>query len=1655
MKKAQLPPPHHGNCRRLAGGGAMSGQRRDVRDQRDERDNSIDSHIGPTWRREARRVTNRELSHRCPPPPTTSTFFTTLFHLSLLLFTFATATAADRYWVGATSASASNAANWSSTAETVTATDCPADGDIIYVGALAENRPMTWDLANVTPGGWTQTADYTGTNTFNVGTSRAEAGTLAADGVNREFKVNGNVVLNGGVWTCGENCSFKASSVEVTSMEGKYRLFINVTGDMTVGADAALDVSGCGFERKVGTGYYSTGGSHGSLGQLSGYNDFGNPFEPDEVCPGGNSDYLGPYGAGAVKVTVGGTLTLDGLVDATPQKYYKYNLSRPCQHYSAPGGSIWLTAAAFAGSGTVKADHGYAQSSGNKSGGGRIALYLTDAASTFEDLGWTVSCLGVYCSGTLYRELATDQKHHGELVLKGWNADAARSCGAGNYNSTNYFYSVPLRAIGDETEFRFRKITMSNGAILNLMPGTTLDLTGTELSVNSTKQDAIALSGATLKLPGNSYTFDSTKPRLFVGGPHSQVVFTDKSVPGSLTIANTAILDYPLSIAGSVTVANGGVIKHSAEINTACVDFAVDLTVSGDFTVQSGGKVNVDSCGFTGQPTGTAPGHPVISGGGGSYGGRGAGAGSDSATYGDPCDPQWCGSGSAGIRAGGLVKLEVSGAISLAGPVSASSINQYGGNGSGGGINIKCGTITSTSAGTIIADSAANNSWGSAGGGGGRIAIAVRGTGADFSNLAGVVHAWGGGYNNPTAATKKHGGAGTVYYRLPGEGLREGTVVIENGNHAYQEAQDATTEFGAAHDGMTFRTIKLKNKGQVRVRKGVTINVTDRWENEDGTGVVDSEAGDADNDPGCVAFTDATRTGYIVGTNSFAMLKCTTPGKILRFGGEGSLLGIDENGLIKIEGYAPEEGDPTPVILKGLTDEASWLINIGYNANSSLKVLEVYNSDASLSVTTPVAYDTPDNQTCQGWNFVNVVVGEENEWTGGESNNWGDGNNWSLGRKPETTDVVKIPGTAVHWPTLNQNVELQKLEIASGARLTLGGYSLTVLGEATIAGELQATASESVFFYGDTDFTGGSFVRAASTVTLAGDDDVAFKPGGNGFYLLNLAKTGGTVSWTGAASAHEVIAAGLTAPFAVAFAAGAGLTADILNLDGTLDAAAALTLGGSGAWTLNATKLQRVKGVIAGNSQATGLKIWALSPCTDNGGNSNWAFNADELAWTGAVNSYFDEPLNWAGGAAPGVEDCVRLTGAEDIVLTNSATVREVVFASGRARISATGEVTLTVGGALSVESGATAVLDAPASAGNVILRSGALLQHTPSTTPSATIRRLELRVTGDMLIEEGALIDALARGYQAGYGPGCCDGAGSMHGGRGARAETLPTGTIGLCYGSVFDPVEPGSGGNTSFIGTCSDSTVGGHGGGMVRLTVGGTLEVNGAINADGWSNGTYYVASGGAIRLDVGRLAGTGSISADGGLYYSGGLAGGGRIAIYRTAEAEADTSAFTGEIHAWGSRLHAEGTKPVGGCGSVYYEWSDTPAKGGLLVYDNGNTDAYRTDLYAAAELGISAERGGDAAGDFKNVRFKITNRGAIQLLDDFTIGDLDVATANGYVHLNDHVLTMMDRTHFKGRGWKVSYPTFSSAAAVKGPNGVGRFVWYRRGMMIILR
>jgi len=198
----------------------------------------------------------------------------------------------------------------------------------------------------------------------------------------------------------------------------------------------------------------------------------------------------------------------------------------------------------------------------------------------------------------------------------------------------------------------------------------------------------------------------------------------------------------------------------------------------------------------------------------------------------------------------------------------------------------------------------------------------------------------------------------------------------------------------------------------------------------------------------------------------------------------------------------------------------------------------------------------------------------------------------------------------------------------------------------------------------------------------------------------------------------------------------------------------------------------------------------------------------------------------------------------------------------------------------LTVRNGAVAY---PSSAylelSNLFINAGGSLTCIESQT------NLDVSVLGNAVIDTNGVVAVDGNGFAAGTGPGAgltknSIGSGAGYGGNGGASSVLPGGTN---YGSMQEPVDRGSGGGLGY----GAATGGSEGGGAIRLTVGGTLTLNGSFSAEGKAGlqDNAGGGSGGSVWLTVGALAGGGAIMADGGAgeLYLGGAGGGGRIAIY----------------------------------------------------------------------------------------------------------------------------------------------------------------------------
>ncbi len=161
---------------------------------------------------------------------------------------------------------------------------------------------------------------------------------------------------------------------------------------------------------------------------------------------------------------------------------------------------------------------------------------------------------------------------------------------------------------------------------------------------------------------------------------------------------------------------------------------------------------------------------------------------------------------------------------------------------------------------------------------------------------------------------------------------------------------------------------------------------------------------------------------------------------------------------------------------------------------------------------------------------------------------------------------------------------------------------------------------------------------------------------------------------------------------------------------------------------------------------------------------------------------------------------------------------------------------------------------------------------------------------TGTLQVNAGSKISADGQGYAgagcsnsaAGPGGGInnCDwgGNGGTYGGIGNGPNKASMST----YGSLFAPVDLGSGGAGSSSGVQGwGSSIGGAGGGAIRLMVSGTLTNNGVISANGNAASASFGGggAGGSVHVISGALAGSGKFSANGGANKS----GGGRVAVY----------------------------------------------------------------------------------------------------------------------------------------------------------------------------
>ena len=604
-----------------------------------------------------------------------------------------------------------------------------------------------------------------GTLTQNTALTVASGGTLTADVAGDTFA--SILVQSGG------NITHTADPFVET-----YKVDLVVTGNVTVDSGGTINVNGLGFDSVSGPGsggnVVNGAGGYGGMG-TNGVT-YGSATAPVNIGSGAYSQ----FGGGAIKLSIGGNLSNSGTISSNGSQ--RLNLDG-----GGSGGSVWINFTG--GASTWTGTSGVITANGGIPGaGGRVAIteYVSDTRT-----GGSVLAIGNWKSsaGTVYTK--STAQTNGTLTIDNNSVNAS----ATKYAQTNAA-SLTLDSL----------IVKNKGAI-NLPTGTTITIAASG-SISGTSDAAINIASGGILDSSGTATLSGPIVTNNLGGTLTTAatwsLATSLIQRGTLT-QNTALTvasggTLTADVAGdtfaSILVQSGGNITHTADpfVET----YKVDLVVTGNVTVDSGGTINVNGLGFD-SVSGPGSGGNVVNGAGG-YGGMGT----NGVTYGSATAPVNIGSGAYSQFGGGAIKLSIGGNLSNSGTISSNGSQRLNldGGGSGGSvwINFTGGASTWTGTSGVIT---AN---GGIPGAGGRVAITEY---VSDTRTGGSVLAIGNWKSS----------AGTVYTKSTAQ--TNGTLTIDNNSVNASATKYAQTNAAS----LTLDSLIVKNKGAINLPTGTTITI--------------------------------------------------------------------------------------------------------------------------------------------------------------------------------------------------------------------------------------------------------------------------------------------------------------------------------------------------------------------------------------------------------------------------------------------------------------------------------------------------------------------------------------------------------------------------------------------------------------------------------------------------------------------------------------------------------------------------------------------------------------------------------------------------------------------------------------------------------------
>ncbi|MDP3723212.1 MAG: LamG-like jellyroll fold domain-containing protein [Candidatus Omnitrophota bacterium] len=480
---------------------------------------------------------------------------------------------------------------------------------------------------------------------------------------------------------------------------------------------------GAGYGGAGGAGYARGGGSYGSASQpIDMGSGGGHAHEPCQSTTGG-----GGSGGGALKLTVTGTLAVNGSVSANGGDLVGCNGQGGCGG-GGSGGSLWFEAGTLAGTGSISANGGNGAGGGDGSGGGaggRIVVYYTAKtfAGTLTAAGGTGR--GAGGAGTISLELAHPPTSVGQFQADGVTAIPTGQ--ATNNQMAVFKFSMTHEersaTLTPQIEVKEVGVPFNESGVLE---GPAVAYAGAALTGTVTKTD-IAYGQKAYHWRARVKDSKGNYSRWVAFGGNAETAADVTTLEGeSLTGAVTWNADKTFT---NLHITNGAVVTVDS-FNKGGGAGQIVVNVIGDLTIDAGAAISADGRGY-GPSSGPGAGCSAGCGshrGGGGYGGVGSPGtcGGGGGTYGSSTQPTDMGSGGGGGCEGsgssgaGSMKFVVGGTLTVNGTISAMGGNgvHWGGGGSGGSVWTEVGTLGGSGSISVNGGSSA-----SGGGGGGRMAL--------------------------------------------------------------------------------------------------------------------------------------------------------------------------------------------------------------------------------------------------------------------------------------------------------------------------------------------------------------------------------------------------------------------------------------------------------------------------------------------------------------------------------------------------------------------------------------------------------------------------------------------------------------------------------------------------------------------------------------------------------------------------------------------------------------------------------------------------------------------------------------------------------------------------------------------------------------------